>query len=64
MFDFASMQGEIYVYIYLYIKHTETCENKKPSYFPYTGCVVGILIMVYDNPHVTWVVVHPQLKNH
>ena len=30
--------------------------KKKTLTFHYTGCLVGILIMVYSNPHITGVV--------
>ncbi len=28
-------------------------KKKKSSYFPYTGCLIGILLIVYFNPHRT-----------
>ena len=31
---------------------TRLIHEKKPLTFHYTGCLIGILLMVYDNPYI------------
>lgn len=37
----------------------QVSHEKKGPYFPlYTGCVIGMITMVYDNPHIIGYVVY------
>ncbi len=54
MFMYVSINllANVYIYTYIYI-YQQMSDERKTCTFQYSAWLIGILIMVYHNPHIT-----------